>query len=76
MSNYIIILTVYKCFSGFLWPLLINARSTKDTNIGNNCIGDISVRSIYIKHTYIKNTYFRNTYIIGIGTIERLKIYL
>ena len=76
-----IILTGSECFPGLPWPFSTDAKSAKDTNIGDNWIkganvGGICIRGIctegtcigdiYIRSACIKDTYLRGA---GIGVV-------
>ena len=65
-----IMLTGSECFLGLPWPLLTDAKNAKDTDIGDDFIGDTNVRGIGtrsvctegigIGDTYIKDAYIKN----------------
>ena len=70
MSDGEIMLTGSEYFPGLLWPLSINAKSAKGTDIGDNYIRDIDVgrictRGVCTEGTCTKNTCIRNTCLRG-----------
>ena len=52
-------LTGSKCFSGLLWPLLTDAKSTNNADIGDDCIRVADVRGICTRGVCIEGSYTR-----------------